>query len=237
MVAVGFCAIVSLLCSPLVALAFPASKKSKSIIRIEKTPKGFGKRQLNFEDLLETFPNRKPESVEDQPCPCGLDGKNYGDCCFPFHSKSLYPQSPRSVLKSRYSAFVYRLIGYIIDTTHPSSRDYRDDKIAWAQDLNKNGMFDSFQFVGLEILQNNDLSKKENIFEEDYIEFQVTIQAKIQRQQSKNPTMLQTIDGQNTTIREKSKFLKDSETGIWSYASGEIRSNVIGIENVVLNKS
>jgi SEC-C motif domain protein len=235
MVPISFCAIVSLLCSRLVVLAFPASKKSKSIIRNEKTPKGFGKRQLNFEDLLETFPNRKPESVEDQPCPCGLDGKNYGDCCFPFHSKSLYPQSPRSVLKSRYSAFVYRLIGYIIETTHPSSRDYRDDKIAWAQDLNKNGMFDSFQFVRLEILQDSDLSITENIFE-DYIEFQVTIQAKILRQQSQKPTMLQTIDGQYTTIKEKSKFLKDSGTGIWAYASGEIRSNVIGIENVVLNK-
>ena len=56
-----------------------------------------------------------------EPCPCGLD-KTYQDCCYAYHSGEAVAQSPETLMRSRYSAFVARLTGYLEATWHSSSR-------------------------------------------------------------------------------------------------------------------
>lgn len=57
---------------------------------------------------------------------------------------------------SRYSAFSYRIVDYVMESTHESCRDWRQDKVAWANDLDRSGMFDSFDFVKLVSLPDDD---------------------------------------------------------------------------------
>lgn len=61
---------------------------------------------------------------------------------------------------------------------------------------------------------------------EGYLEFKVTLRAK----EDKNDS----VAGQETVISERSRFLRDSE-GTWTYASGDVRSDVAGLEDTTLN--
>lgn len=205
------------------ASAFAAKKSGKNG-GSASTNKGFGKAPLTLEETLATFKTRVPEPAEEQPCPCGVSGKTYGNCCSPYHLRQAKPQSPLAVLQSRYSAFCWRNIGYVIESTHPSCRDYQEDKIAWAKDLDKRGMFDSFEFVGLTILGDEEISIDDNV---GFVEFQVQMRA--------NKRTSSQIEGQVTTIQERSKFIRDETSGDWSYANGDVRSTVKGVEDVVLN--
>ena len=86
-------------------------------------------------------------------------------------------------------------------------------------------MFDSFEFVNLEIgpeepSANND----EN---EGFITFKVTLKARVD-----NPSY-STLAGQETKVSERSRFIR--EDGVWSYASGDVQSDAAGLEDTKLN--
>ena len=57
------------------------------------------------------------------PCDCGAP-RPYTDCCGRYHSGPLHLQAPdaEALMRSRYSAFVRDLTGYLRDTWHPSTR-------------------------------------------------------------------------------------------------------------------
>ena len=57
------------------------------------------------------------------PCPCGRPAA-YAQCCGRWHAGPLHLQAPdaESLMRSRYSAFVRELAGYLLDTWHPSTR-------------------------------------------------------------------------------------------------------------------
>jgi SEC-C motif-containing protein len=198
--------------------------------------KGFGgvaSPPTSLEEILQSFPNRIPkeDSITKTACPCG-SGLVYGDCCGPIHSgttttNTIVP-SPLSVLRARYTAFCWRNIGYIMASTHSSCRDYRQDKVAWAKSLDKNGMFDSFRFIQLVIVSSSDEeeevdeSNNENDDQqqrEAFIEFQVTLQSK--------------ESGQETQVAERSRFLR--QDGQWLYAGGDVRSLENGVNDIILN--
>jgi len=208
------------------AAAFAAKKKgAKKRSSSASTNRGFGQPPPTLDETLAAFKTRRPEHAEEQPCPCGItDDTTFGACCAPYLRQEKMPLSPTRVLQSRYSAFCFRDVGHILRTTHPSCRDYQDDKIAWAKELNKNGMFDSFDFVGLEILGDEEHTSDTEAF----VEFEVKLRAN-----QRTGSML--VEGQQSTIRERSKFLKDEATGIWSYASGDVRSTVEGVDDIILN--
>ena len=208
--------LILLLCGPRQAAPF-AAKKRNPRRGTAKTTKGFGKAPPTLEEVLEGFSTREPEGATSQPCPCGVSGKTYGECCRPFHLKAIQPLTPTQVLQSRYSAFCYRNIGYIIQTTHPTCRDFQDDKVKWAKDLDKTGMFDSYEFASLNILGPEELPSEN----EGYLEFQVQLRER--------------VGGQVTTIQERSKFLRDPETGVWTYSSGDVRSTNEGLDDIKLN--
>ncbi len=221
------------------ALSIAKGKKSNGN-KINNTgkrvqPKGFAKTET-LDDLLRTFPTRRPDQTNNkQQCPCGVEKVSYGDCCYPYHEKLKLPESPKRVLQSRYSAFVYRLIGYIIDTTHPSCRDYRDDKMSWAKDLNKNGLFESVDFMTLNITKCGGIEQLNS--SEDYIDFEVTLRAKrTARQQSDLLSTSSSNESESVVrIQERSKFIKNNATGSWTYATGVVRSTTNGMEDLILN--
>ena len=53
-------------------------------------------------------------------CPCGQG--QYAVCCQPLHLKQQTAQTAEQLMRSRYSAFVFGLIDYLYETTHPSHR-------------------------------------------------------------------------------------------------------------------
>lgn len=230
------------------------NKKTKTIgasSSVEKTKKGFGTQQTSDELLNEAvakFKTRIP--VSDDPgqlvCPCN-SGLLYKDCCQRFHNGSKRTEQPIDVLRSRYTAFAWRIIPYVIQTTHPTNRDYRTNKVLWAKDLHRSGMFDSYEFIGLEdinIIENapmdNDNNNNNNNNDDDdvaYIEFKVRLRVK-----ENDGTM---IAGQETIISERSKFIRMLETninddktnnGYWLYASGDVKSTIVGWNNTILNR-
>eukprot|EP00578_Thalassiosira_sp_NH16_P023804 CAMPEP_0181088146 /NCGR_PEP_ID=MMETSP1071-20121207/6634_1 /TAXON_ID=35127 /ORGANISM="Thalassiosira sp., Strain NH16" /LENGTH=241 /DNA_ID=CAMNT_0023170049 /DNA_START=79 /DNA_END=804 /DNA_ORIENTATION=+ len=198
------------------------NKKKKSK-RTAQTTKGFGAPPPRLEEVLAAFKTRAPDDADARPCPCG-SGEVYGACCGPLHRGDRPRATMTDVLRSRYVAFSWRNIGYVMDTTHESCRDYRDDRVAWARDLDRGGMFDSFEFVRLS-------AGPEEINEDDgnegFVEFEVTLRAK---EDEDNP-----VAGQETLISERSRFLRNPKDGSWSYASGDVRSNVAGLEDTTLN--
>jgi len=41
----------------------------------------------------------------------------------PFHHGKAKPDTAEQLMRSRYSAFFFRLVGYLVDTTHPDTRE------------------------------------------------------------------------------------------------------------------
>jgi SEC-C motif-containing protein len=209
-----------------------AKKKSggKKIVK-SGTLKGFGVPPPSLEDVLAKFPTRIPPHAGSVDCPCG-SSLTYADCCGPLHNQSRGCLSMIDVLRSRYSAFCWRNIGHILATTHPTNRDYRDDKIAWANDLNKEGMFDSIKFTKLEV-GTVEAGSGEN---EGFIEFQVTIRGRnddeVPRGVRRSAAVVSDLE---TVVKERSRFIRDAENCKWSYAGGNVTSAVEGLEGTKLN--
>jgi len=212
-----------LICSLDGVVAFAAKKKSGKKLASASTNRGFGKPPPTLEETLAEFKTRRPDSADENSCPCAVTGETYSACCAPYLEGKSLPMTPTRVLQSRYTAFCLRDVGHIIRTTHPSCRDYQEDKIAWAKELNKNGMFDSFEFAGLTVLGDENHTSDTEAF----VEFEVKLRA--------NQRTRSVLEGQITNVRERSKFLKDEETGAWTYASGDVRSTVDGVDDIVLN--
>lgn len=57
---------------------------------------------------------------EENLCPCG-SLKTYETCCEAYHTNFQAPTA-EALMRSRYSAFVFGLVDYLYETTHPSKR-------------------------------------------------------------------------------------------------------------------
>ncbi len=131
-------------------------------------------------------------------CPC-QSGKEYGDCCEPYHSGQL-PKVPLSLMRSRYSAYATGLADYIINTTHPDNSQYLQDHKLWKKQIE--GFCHQTQFLGLEI--------HEEVIGEK-VSF-VTFTAKLMQ------------NDQDASFTERSRFEKGG--GWWLYHSGEFKLGV-----------
>ena len=63
-----------------------------------------------------------PRVREESSCPCKSSAR-YADCCMPFHYGRAKPETAEQLMRSRYSAYFFRLIDYLVDTTHPDTRE------------------------------------------------------------------------------------------------------------------
>ena len=209
---------------------------------------GFGTPPPSLDDFLATVKaNRTPKDASSVACPCGktkvgqdqkVIKETYAECCAPLlENNSLRGdcRTPLQVLQSRYTAFCFRNIGHVIRTTHEECRDYQDDKVAWAKDLDKQGMFDSFEFVELEILEEDGKDGENNDENEAFLDFKVRLRGRSLEDVPTRSRSLSSVEGEETVISERSKFLRDPESGVWTYAGGDVRSSVQGLEDVSLN--
>ncbi|SHK18639.1 SEC-C motif-containing protein [Rubritalea squalenifaciens DSM 18772] len=54
-------------------------------------------------------------------CPCG-SGKAYVDCCRDYHTGKRAPETAEQLMRSRYTAYFFRLADYLVGTQHPDTR-------------------------------------------------------------------------------------------------------------------
>jgi len=214
---------------------------------------GFGTPPPTLEDFLANVKTtRFPNDAPSLPCPCGSSKvgeeqavkKTYAECCGPLLDEASPCggcRTPLQVLQSRYTAFCYRNIRHVIRTTHKECRDFRGDTVAWAKDMDKEGMFDSFEFVGLEIVddeteETTENNKKQNADENTaFLEFRVRLKGRSLEEAPVRSRSLSSIEGEETIVSERSRFLRDSDSGIWKYAGGDVRSTVQGLDDLTLN--
>ena len=182
---------------------------------------GFGKPKpkaskaaLSFEEVAAKFKTREPSDAS-TPCACGLE-QSYADCCRPYHQEAKPIESTEWCLRSRFTAFAYRLPRPIIATTHPDNRDYQSDKVKWARLLDREGMFDSFDFVELSVGAAEDGAG----LDESFLTFTATLRPR--------------DGGPDQSFTERSRFLRSG--GSWLYASGEVRTDTPGLVGRVLNE-
>ena len=201
-----------LLWNLVVTSGFAAKKKIGTKQATASSNKGFGVPPPTLDEVLSRFRTRIPDQdPESHECPCRTSGRTYGECCGPLHQGKPC-QTMTDVLKSRYSAFSWRIIKHIIDTTHVTCKEFREDRVAWAKELNSAGMFDKYDFISLEAGPEQPGSNPE----EGFIQFNVILRAK-------EDTSSLTA-GQDMVVTEKSRFVRDAD-GRWSYASGDVRTD------------
>ena len=67
------------------------------------------------------LPEKPPGERSLSLCPC-KSRETYGTCCEPFHLGRAKPETAEQLMRSRYSAYFFRLVDYLVRTTHPDSR-------------------------------------------------------------------------------------------------------------------
>jgi SEC-C motif-containing protein len=55
-------------------------------------------------------------------CPC-KSRETYAACCQPYHLGKVKPGTAVQLMRSRYSAYFFRLVDYLVGTTHPDTRE------------------------------------------------------------------------------------------------------------------
>jgi SEC-C motif-containing protein len=129
-------------------------------------------------------------------CPCGT-GERYATCCGPFHKGAAEPPTAERLMRSRFSAFARREVGYLwrtLDAAHPDrARPEAEVRRELLAACNR------FRYVRLHVLTATERPPGE--------ESQVTFRAEVFE------------SGKDRSFTEASRFRHDG-TG-WRYLSGE----------------
>jgi SEC-C motif-containing protein len=71
---------------------------------------------------MDYITDRIPGEREESLCPC-KSRYSYATCCMPYHYGKSKPQTAEQLMRSRFSAYFFRLVDYLVDTTHPDTRE------------------------------------------------------------------------------------------------------------------
>ena len=67
-------------------------------------------------------------------CPCGYQD-TYASCCLSFHKNLDFPKTAEALMRSRYSAYVFKNANYLLATwykaTRPATLDFWGENIVW----------------------------------------------------------------------------------------------------------
>lgn len=67
-------------------------------------------------------------------CPCG-SGRDYSDCCSPYHQERSHPPTAEALMRSRFSAYVLKNSAYLRYSWHPDTcpegLDLDDEPVKW----------------------------------------------------------------------------------------------------------
>ncbi|MDX1745978.1 MAG: YchJ family metal-binding protein [Halobacteriales archaeon] len=126
-------------------------------------------------------------------CPCG-SRQPYLRCCGRFIDGGELPDTPSELMRSRYSAYAFGDVDYIIETTAPDGDAWNDDREGWMEGIRD--FHRSCDFRGVEILE----------AEHDERTGTVTFRARLRRGDS------------DASFEETSTFHRDESR--WLYVSG-----------------
>lgn len=126
-------------------------------------------------------------------CPC-FSGARYAACCAPYHRGEREPETPVTLMRSRYAAFALGLGAYLVRTLAAEHPDLALPHDALARELGR--VRERQRFLGLRIL--HDASEGD--------EGEVLFHARIFEK------------GADRSFAELSRFVR--EAGVWRYASG-----------------
>jgi len=113
------------------------AKKSEQKAAVSGRGFGTSESTLNFD--------RRPKLGK--LCGCGLS-KPYGECCAPIHQSGKC-EDTEMLVRSRFTAFKYRLPDFLMATTDPEGAEYDADTTKWKKGVL--GFCDDFDFQSLEV--------------------------------------------------------------------------------------
>ena len=174
-----------------------------------KSKGGFAKKEEDStSDIAGLLEEEEDENFTRQPtdnekCACN-SGKDYGDCCKPFHEGKGVPSDPLALLRSRFTAYAYRLPDYVMDTTHPKyDQEYTTKRKKWRQSI-----LLSCDLVELEKLVI--LSEEDDNLEPETKKF-ITYEIHVK-----------TVEDEKEMTKEKSTFTFDVDKKKWLFRHGEL---------------
>jgi len=137
--------------------------------------------------------NERSAMNERDLCPCG-SLKPYEICCEPYHKKGNAPTAV-ALMRSRYSAFVFSLVDYLYETTHPNNRaKHLKEEIAFT--------CKGLAWMGLEVLETWQGEEKDTVGK-------ITFRA----------SFIQ--NGAQGVHEEQSRFKRYGKA--WMYVDGEVK--------------
>ncbi|MBI9080939.1 MAG: YchJ family protein [Pseudodesulfovibrio sp.] len=130
-----------------------------------------------------------------QPCPCG-SGKDHAECCTPYISGEKPAPTAEALMRSRYSAYVFKDLDYLKESLAPEALDgHEEDSVKeWAEKA---------EWLGLEI---HDTWAGGEGDEAGIVEFSANY----------------IIDGETLAHRERAEFKRIGEH--WRYVDGNMAS-------------
>jgi len=130
--------------------------------------------------------------MSDNSCPC-QSNNSYNECCQPYHLGVSKPDTAEQLMRSRYTAYYYRLVDYLVITTHPDKlkRSYRAELTRSIGDT---------EWTGLTILSTSVGTKKDKIGK---VEFVASYE----------------MNGKSDSMQEHSRFRRYK--GDWVYYDGK----------------
>ena len=144
------------------------------------------------------------------PCGC-FSGKSYAECCKPFHDGASYPPTPGTLMRARFAAFHFRVVEFIVDTTHPTNELYGPRK-EMIKRLSQN-CYDDFDFLGLDLADDGAgagaSAEGQEVQEVQEAKLDYTVRLKTKS------------DGLLTGFKETAVF-RTGEGGRWQYADGQL---------------
>lgn len=142
---------------------------------------------------------------EDSLCPC-CSGKNFLDCCQDIIAGSKIAKTPLELMRSRYSAHVYKNMPHIVRTMRNKALKLFDP------DKTKEEWFEKCEWTKLEIIDAPETGKHDK---EGIVEFKAYYN----------------FDGSEHILHERSKFMKlDNQ---WYYVSGQKKNPAIETANKI----
>ncbi len=99
--------------------------------------------------------------VLNETCPCG-SRLSYPTCCGKLHSGSSYAETAVQLMRSRYSAYVLKLVDYIYATTHPEKQSaaLKQQVVAWTEQV---------EFYRLEIIAQQKGEKGDKVGKVEFV--------------------------------------------------------------------
>ncbi|MGR5390313.1 YchJ family protein [Vibrio crassostreae] len=123
-------------------------------------------------------------------CPCGSNN-TYQQCCESAHLDHSSVETPKQLMRSRYSAHVLGLVDYVIATYHPSC-DAESQREGITESIDSD-------WAGLEVIDTAAGLHQD----EGFVEFKAYFNE----------------DGAQYCMQERSRFVR--ENGLWFYIDGE----------------